>query len=305
MTLRALALGMGAAECSSRPAAMAADLGGGPPRGSLKDAPPPPLPLYSWSGLYIGVHAGYGWTDLDWTAGGTTVNDSGAGWLGGGQVGYNWQRGALVFGVEADISSSGMDGSTTCPNSALRAATTSTGWPPCAAVSASPATAAARCSTAPRAAPGPTSTTAPPAAGLLRYAIRLGGGRRHRAHAHPQRDRAHRIPLLRVRQRHRAGRHAGRGPGRPRSEHADRALRPQLQVLSPRSVAISRARRGRAISSSWPVGGGAQPAGWRAGCAPRCRTAATGPKPAGTAARSAPAAAPSCSSRRDAACPAR
>ena len=120
MRLRALALGMGAAVmlASTAMTAMAADLGGGPPRDSLKDAPPPPLPLYSWSGLYIGVHAGYGWSDLDWTAGGTTVGDSGAGWVGGGQIGYNWQRGALVFGVEADISGSGLDGSITCPNSA-------------------------------------------------------------------------------------------------------------------------------------------------------------------------------------------
>jgi outer membrane immunogenic protein len=117
MTLRALALGMGAAVLLVS-TAMAADLRGGPPRGSLKEAPPPPLPLYSWSGLYIGVHAGYGWSDLDWTEGGTTVGDSGDGWVGGGQIGYNWQRGALVFGVEADISGSGLDGSIACPNPA-------------------------------------------------------------------------------------------------------------------------------------------------------------------------------------------
>ena len=120
MKLRALALGMGAAVMlvSTAVPVMAADLGGGPPPGSVKDAPLPPLPLYSWSGLYIGVHAGYGWSDLDWTGGGTTVGDSGEGWVGGGQIGYNWQRGALVFGVEADISGSGIDGSTVCPNPA-------------------------------------------------------------------------------------------------------------------------------------------------------------------------------------------
>src|SRR5262249_32748318 len=32
-----------------------------------------------------------------------------------GQIGYNWQRGALVFGVEADITSGSIDGSTLCP----------------------------------------------------------------------------------------------------------------------------------------------------------------------------------------------
>jgi outer membrane immunogenic protein len=122
-TLRALLLGV-VATVVLAPTANAADLGGGPPRRSMKDAPPPPpppapeVPLYSWSGLYIGVHGGYGWSDIDWTSGATTVNDNGAGWFGGGQIGYNWQRGALVFGVEADIST-GIDGSNTCPTAAF------------------------------------------------------------------------------------------------------------------------------------------------------------------------------------------
>jgi outer membrane immunogenic protein len=118
MRLRTLVLGI-AAGIALAPAALAADLGGGPARrGSLKDAAPPPMPLYSWSGLYVGGHAGYGWTDIDWTAAGSTVNDDGTGWFGGGQIGYNWQRGSLVFGVEADISGTGIEGSTACPNPA-------------------------------------------------------------------------------------------------------------------------------------------------------------------------------------------
>jgi outer membrane immunogenic protein len=114
-TLRALVFGI-AAGVALAPAAIAADLGGGPAGRSLKDAPlPAEMPLFTWSGLYIGAHVGYGWTDLDWTAAGTTVNDNGSGWFGGGQMGYNWQRGALVFGVEADLSSGGMGGSAACP----------------------------------------------------------------------------------------------------------------------------------------------------------------------------------------------
>src|SRR5262245_58050736 len=45
-----------------------------------------------WQGLYGGVHLGYGWSgDAD-------------GFVGGGQVGFNWQSQQLVFGIEADIS---------------------------------------------------------------------------------------------------------------------------------------------------------------------------------------------------------
>jgi outer membrane immunogenic protein len=114
MRLRALVLGL-LATVALAPAAIAADLGGAPARrGSLKDAAPPPMALYSWSGLYVGGHAGYGWSDIDWSSGATTFSDNGAGWLGGGQIGINWQRGVLVYGVEADISS-GLDQAGACP----------------------------------------------------------------------------------------------------------------------------------------------------------------------------------------------
>ena len=39
--------------------------------------------------------------------------------FGGGQIGYNWQRGTIVFGVEADASLAAIDGSTACPNPAF------------------------------------------------------------------------------------------------------------------------------------------------------------------------------------------
>jgi outer membrane immunogenic protein len=55
---------------------------------------------YDWSGVYIGVHAGYGGGMTDW-------NDQGfdfapRGFLGGGQVGINKQIASLVFGLELD-----------------------------------------------------------------------------------------------------------------------------------------------------------------------------------------------------------
>jgi outer membrane immunogenic protein len=59
---------------------------------------------FSWTGLYIGGQAGYMWSDYDFTVTGTnetTFNVNGA--MGGGHVGYNWQVGSLVLGVEGDL----------------------------------------------------------------------------------------------------------------------------------------------------------------------------------------------------------
>jgi outer membrane immunogenic protein len=113
VSMRALrvALLAAAAAFAVVPSANAADLGGGPPRGGMKDAPYYAAPsVFSWTGFYIGAHLGYGWSDVDWQAVSNSLSGSGA--LAGGQIGYNWQKGALVFGVEADASSSWVDGST-------------------------------------------------------------------------------------------------------------------------------------------------------------------------------------------------
>lgn len=72
--------------------ATAADLGG--PRYA---EPPLDVPFASvWQGLYGGVHFGYG---EDWHTDGI---------LGGGQLGYNWQAGRFVYGLEADVSATDM-----------------------------------------------------------------------------------------------------------------------------------------------------------------------------------------------------
>lgn len=81
-------------------------------------AAPVIVPIYNWSGFYIGGHAGYGWAKAD-----TTVLDnlSGAfprntvfsskpdGFLGGLQAGVNWQTGAWVFGIEGEYSWTSID----------------------------------------------------------------------------------------------------------------------------------------------------------------------------------------------------
>lgn len=69
---------------------------------------------FSWTGFYVGANVGYGWGDADHLAGptsGTGINDLDIdGWLGGGQIGYNWQINQFVIGGEADLQWSGIDG---------------------------------------------------------------------------------------------------------------------------------------------------------------------------------------------------
>ena len=82
-------------------------------------APVMMAPAFSWSGFYLGGHAGYAWTNdiASQYTGNADVNAliaggalprsydvSGDGFAGGLQFGFNWQAGALVFGLEADIS---------------------------------------------------------------------------------------------------------------------------------------------------------------------------------------------------------
>jgi outer membrane immunogenic protein len=78
----------------------------------------PVQPACDWTGFYIGINAGVGQLD-------STINDRNAwsygdeGWtshqwtetafVGGGQIGYNYQWQDLVFGIEADASGSTAD----------------------------------------------------------------------------------------------------------------------------------------------------------------------------------------------------
>jgi outer membrane immunogenic protein len=57
------------------------------------------------------------WTNLDGVVGpGGQVSPEAAGFLGGGQVGYNFQVGSWVFGIEGDGSVSTANGAKSCPN---------------------------------------------------------------------------------------------------------------------------------------------------------------------------------------------
>jgi outer membrane immunogenic protein len=102
--------------------ALAADLG----RPVYKAAPPPPpAPVFSWTGFYVGGHAGGGWSNESVTANPLpdpvtygfvqeNANINGSGAVGGGQIGYNWQvTPAYLLGLEGDFSWSGIRGSAT------------------------------------------------------------------------------------------------------------------------------------------------------------------------------------------------
>lgn len=108
--LRAMFLGL-AALCVFAPAAAAADLGGAR-RGHVSEDPVPYQAPFTWTGFYVGTHLGYGWSDVDWQETNPSFNGShdGSGVLAGGQIGYNWQAGRFVYGVEADISRLWVDG---------------------------------------------------------------------------------------------------------------------------------------------------------------------------------------------------
>jgi outer membrane immunogenic protein len=88
------------------------------------DLPPRPAPMYApppiWTGFYVGLNAGggIGTASSDFSAAGTTfasVDNSLTGAVAGGQAGYNWQSGPLVYGVETDIQWSNAKGTLSAP----------------------------------------------------------------------------------------------------------------------------------------------------------------------------------------------
>jgi outer membrane immunogenic protein len=82
--------------------ASAADLGRPPPAPAYV---PPPAPVFSWTGFYIGGNLGVAWTqgNVSDSFGNSFSNAQKAVFAGGGQVGANYQFNWLVVGVEADF----------------------------------------------------------------------------------------------------------------------------------------------------------------------------------------------------------
>jgi outer membrane immunogenic protein len=82
--------------------AVAADLAARP----YTKAPAMIAAVYDWSGFYIGANGGWGSSRSNWNStapffvGAEGSHDADGGTIGG-QVGYRWQSGTFVFGVEA------------------------------------------------------------------------------------------------------------------------------------------------------------------------------------------------------------
>jgi len=95
MTIAALLLAAGGQ-------AFAADVTPPPPPSPVYKSLPPAI--YNWTGIYIGVNAGYGSGSSNWSDGptGTTGSFPTSGFLVGGTLGANYQIGEYVFGIEGD-----------------------------------------------------------------------------------------------------------------------------------------------------------------------------------------------------------
>ena len=109
--MKRLLLGTAAIIAFAAPA-VAADL----PARTYTKAPvyTPPQAVYNWTGFYIGINGGGGFGRSQWDSTGS-FNTSGG--LVGGTVGYNYQFGQAVVGVEGDIDWADINGTTNtaCP----------------------------------------------------------------------------------------------------------------------------------------------------------------------------------------------
>jgi outer membrane immunogenic protein len=71
------------------------------------------ISYYNWTGFYVGANAGYGWGTSTWSAV-PTANNKPAGFLAGGTIGYNYQMGSIVWGLEGDFDWSNVKDTVTC-----------------------------------------------------------------------------------------------------------------------------------------------------------------------------------------------
>jgi outer membrane immunogenic protein len=78
-----------------------------------KAPPPVVVPVYSWTGFYVGAQVGWSQIrDSQYLSSPTfvlSVSSHANGAVGGGHIGYNFQASQFVFGVEGDIEGSSVN----------------------------------------------------------------------------------------------------------------------------------------------------------------------------------------------------
>jgi outer membrane immunogenic protein len=99
--IRALALAVTSVAALTG-SALAADLPvAGPPPAQAVYVPP--APFFTWTGCYVGGNVGYGSQNnhaYDPLFGAGAGSDTSSGFVGGGQIGCDWQTGPWVFGIQ-------------------------------------------------------------------------------------------------------------------------------------------------------------------------------------------------------------
>ena len=96
--------------------------------GGFKWPTRPPSDRYNWSGFYLGLNAGgaFGINTMTASGGGGSASVKEPGFLGGAQVGANYQTGPVVWGFEADYDASTQNKS--LPAGILTGSTSQTPW---------------------------------------------------------------------------------------------------------------------------------------------------------------------------------
>jgi outer membrane immunogenic protein len=79
----------------------------------------------SWSGFYVGLHGGMGWSDhrikaitpsAAYPSGFRHTVVESTGFVGGSHAGYNWQTGSVVLGLEAEMTGATVSGRSFSPS---------------------------------------------------------------------------------------------------------------------------------------------------------------------------------------------
>jgi opacity protein-like surface antigen len=94
------------------------------------DKAAPAQAAYNWTGLYIGPYLGADWGHTNWTFtddGGTT-SPRFVGLLGGGEIGYNYQVGKWVFGIQGGGGVTNAGGARPCPTGFFYTCEIDTNW---------------------------------------------------------------------------------------------------------------------------------------------------------------------------------